>query len=46
MLVSRRAPTMLAWIAFMRALNHHIERVFKPERKHSHWGKRKLKGDR
>ena len=27
----------------MRALNRHVERVFNPERKDHHWGKRKLK---
>ena len=25
------------------SLNRHVERVFNPERKDSHWGKRKLK---
>jgi hypothetical protein len=29
----------------MQALNHHVERVFNPERKDTHWGKRKLKRD-
>jgi hypothetical protein len=38
-------PTMFARIAFMRALNRHIERVFNPDRKDTHWGKRKLKRD-
>ena len=45
LLVSRSGPTMLARIAVMRALNRHVERVFNPERKDSHWGKRKLKRD-
>ena len=45
-MVSRGGPTMLARIAVMKALNHHVERVFNPERKDTHWGKRKLKGDR
>ena len=35
-------PTMLARIGVMRALNRHIERVFNPDRKATHWGKRKL----
>ena len=43
LLVSRSGPTMLARIAVMRALNRHVERVFNPERKDRHWGKRKLK---
>ena len=38
-------PTMLARIGVMRALNRHVERVFNPERKETHWGKRKLKRD-
>jgi hypothetical protein len=29
----------------MKALNRHVERVFDPERKSHHWGKRKLKRD-
>jgi hypothetical protein len=45
MLVSRSGPMMLARIAVMKALNHHVERVFNPERKETHWGKRKLKRD-
>ena len=35
-------PTMLARIGVMRALNRHVERVFNPDRKDHHWGKRKL----
>lgn len=38
-------PTMLARIGVMRALNRHVERVFNPDRKDHHWGKRKLKRD-
>ena len=45
MLVSRGGPTMLARIAVMKALNRHVERVFNPDRKDTHWGKRKLKRD-
>jgi hypothetical protein len=30
---------MLARIAVMRALNRHVERVFNPDRKDTHWGK-------
>jgi hypothetical protein len=38
-------PTMMARIGVMRALNRHVERVFNPDRKDHHWGKRKLKRD-
>ena len=38
-------PTMFARIAVMRALNRHVARVFNPDRKGHHWGKRKLKRD-
>jgi hypothetical protein len=38
-------PTMFARIGVMRALNRHMERVFSPDRKDTHWGKRKLKRD-
>lgn len=38
-------PTMFARIGVMRALNRHRERVFNPDRKDHHWGKRKLKRD-
>jgi hypothetical protein len=46
MLVSRGGPTMLARIGFMKALHRNEERVFNPDRKDHHWGKRKLKRDR
>ena len=36
---------MLARIGVMNALNRHVERVFNPERKDTHWGKQKLKRD-
>jgi hypothetical protein len=45
MLVSRSGPTMMARIGVMKALNRHVERVFNPDRKDTHWGKRKLKRD-
>jgi hypothetical protein len=35
-------PTMFARIGVMRALNRHVERVFNPDRRDTHWGKRKL----
>jgi len=45
MLCSRGGAPMLARIGVMKALNRHVERVFNPERKDTHWGKRKLKRD-
>ena len=45
MLCSRGGDPMLARIGVMKALNCHVERVFNPERKDHHWGKRKLKRD-
>ncbi len=46
MLVARLGgPTMFARIGMMRALNRHVEGVFDPSRKDTHWGKRKLNRD-
>ena len=39
-------PTMFARIGVMRALNRNVEREFNPDRKETHWGKRKLARDR
>ena len=39
-------PTMFARIGIVRALNRHVARVFKPDRKDHHWGRRKLARDR
>jgi hypothetical protein len=36
---------MHARIGMLRALNGHVERVFTPERKDPHWGRRKLARD-
>jgi hypothetical protein len=36
---------MMARIGVMKALNRHVERVFKVESKSHHWDKRKLKRD-
>jgi hypothetical protein len=36
---------MMARIGVMRPLNRHVERVFNPDRKDHHWGKRRLKRD-
>ena len=43
--VKQNGPTMFARIGMMKALNRHVERVFNPDRKDHHWGKRKLKRD-
>jgi hypothetical protein len=37
---------MSARIGVMRALNRGVERVFNPDRKDHHWGRRKLARDR
>jgi hypothetical protein len=36
---------MHARIGVLRALNRHVVREFNPDRKDTHWGKRKLKRD-
>jgi hypothetical protein len=41
----RRDFLMHARIGMLRALNRHVERVFNPDRKDTHWGKRKWKRD-
>jgi hypothetical protein len=47
MLVAEQdGPAMFARIGVMRALNRHVEWVFNPDRKDTHWGKRKLARDR
>lgn len=45
LVAERNGPTMLARIGVMRALNRGVKRVFNPDRKEHHWGKRKLKRD-
>jgi hypothetical protein len=45
LVVKLEGPTMFARIGVMRALNRHVERVFNPSRKDTHWGRRKLKRD-
>jgi hypothetical protein len=37
---------MFARIGIMQALNRHVERVFEPSRKKTHWGKRTLARER
>ena len=40
-----REPLLHARVGMLRALNHGVERVFNPDRKDHHWGRRKLKRD-
>jgi len=40
------ATIVFARIGVMRALNRHVKRVFNPDRKDHHWGRRKLARDR
>jgi hypothetical protein len=40
-----RDSLMHARIGVMRALNRHVIREFNPDRKDTHWGRRKLKRD-
>jgi hypothetical protein len=45
LVVEQNGPTMFARIGMMQALHRNVERVFNPDRKDTHWGKRKLKRD-
>jgi hypothetical protein len=45
LVVDLNAPTMMARIGIMRALNRGYVREFDSSRKDTHWGKRKLKRD-
>ena len=45
LVVELNGPTMMARIDFMRALNRNVVRVFNPDRKDKHWGRRKPKRD-
>jgi hypothetical protein len=45
LVVELGGPTMFARIGMMRALNRHVEREFNPDRKETHWGRRKLERD-
>jgi hypothetical protein len=45
MAAENRGSLMHARTGVLRALNRHVERVFNPDRKDAHWGKRKLKQD-
>ncbi len=46
MAAENRGPLMHARIGVLRALNRNVERVFNPDRKDPHWGRRKLARDR
>jgi len=46
LVVTLGGPRMFARIGIMQALNRKVERVFNPDRKDTHWGKRKLARDR
>jgi hypothetical protein len=41
-----RGPMLFAKMGMLRAINRHVERVFDPDRKDAHWGRRKLARDR
>jgi hypothetical protein len=45
LVAEKNGPTMMARIGVMRALNRNVQRVFNPDRKETHWGRRKLKRD-
>jgi hypothetical protein len=40
-----RGPLQHARVGMLRAMNYGVERVFRSDRKETHWGKRKLKRD-
>jgi hypothetical protein len=46
LVAEHNGPTMFARIGVMKALNRNRQRVFNPDRKDHHWGKRKLARDR
>jgi hypothetical protein len=43
--VKQNGPAMFVRIGMMTALNPNVERVFNPDRKETHWGRRKLARD-
>jgi hypothetical protein len=45
LVVKQNRPTMFARIGMMTAQNPNVERVFNPDRKETHWGRRKLARD-
>lgn len=49
-ILTQAAEGSPAWVVFARiatlkAIHRHKERVFNPDRKETHWGKRKIKRD-
>jgi hypothetical protein len=46
MAVDGRGPLLHARVGMLRALNRDVEREFNPDRRNTHWGKRKLARDR
>ena len=40
-----RGPIIHARIAILQAIHRHEARAFNPDRKNTHWGKRRLKRD-
>jgi hypothetical protein len=45
LVAEHHGPTMFARIGVMRALNRRVQRVFDPNRKDPHWGRRKPRRD-
>ncbi len=41
--VEGRGPFLHARVKMLRAMNHGVERVFRSDRRETHWGRRKLK---
>jgi hypothetical protein len=39
-------PMLFARMGILRAVNRNVERVFNPDRKDHHWGRRELRRDR
>jgi hypothetical protein len=46
MAAESRGPLMHARVGVLRALNRHVELVFKPDRKDTHWESGSWRGDR
>ena len=42
LVAAKNGPSMLARIGVVRALNRHVERLFKSSHEETHWGKPKL----
>jgi hypothetical protein len=46
LVVELNGPTLMARIGMLRALNRHVERVFNPSRKDTHWESASRSGTR